>query len=313
MITIQNTIAIILLFWPIVFFITILAFIGITVLVFFIGGTISISSIFFYGIYAILRDTGYLTYMYNNYSNVKNHITKHVSENIKKSFLLNNVENLIKTQPVLYICHPHGLYGMSWFIHFASCITEWSDEIKRPRLAIHSIFFKIPFIREFMKSHRCIPATEHDICQAIKEGDSVAIILGGIEELNYNKQGIIQLIIKKRKGYIRIAKALSIPIIPLITIGENELFPCIDSPLWKIVQDFLYKKFHISFPLPSLQSLFSWINLANLPLELEPKLKTYILNPVITDNKSDKSIRQEYINRIEEFSKQHGDIIEIIG
>jgi hypothetical protein len=139
----------------------------------------------------------------------------------------------------------------------------------------------------------------------------VALLIGGIEELYKTELGKINLVIDKRKGYIRLAKKMGVPIQPLLTIGENELFPFIDNPTWSSIQKTLYDLFHIAAPIPKWSSIKKWMSIVYKPLD-EPCI-TYFLEPVQSKNKSEEEIRTAHKDCLKDFSKESGHAIHFIG
>ena len=177
--------------------------------------------------------------------------------------------------PVLYIAHPHGLFSMAPFFHWAMRTTEWPAD--RPvRVAMHSLFFKIPILRELVEFHGGIPATESAIRGCLERGESVALLTGGIQEQNQTRAQTMNLVLRKRKGFLRIARTLNIPIVPVLTFGENELFPPIELSVW--IQPFLKKWLGVAAPIPTWQSLVNWCSLLKKPLE--PAVYTWIGRPI---------------------------------
>lgn len=297
-----------LLFWPIVVGVVALSFIGILVFAIFVGSTISIILLLAYTIYTVLKEYGWFEWANEQFQNW----TRDTRAHIRKSFILETAKANVKEKgPCLYIAFPHGLYAISWFIHFCLDISEWPSEIQRPRLAIHSSFFRVPFVRELMIYHGCIEATEESILKTLEKGESVAIVLGGIEELQLNSTDITKIILNKRNGYARIASRRGVPIVPLFTVGENQLFPVIKSPLWNEIQTFLYKSFHLATPLPTLESFRTWFSITRKPLD--PPLVTHFLTPIQTAQKSIQRIKQEVEKSLLEFKALKKVSFEIVG
>jgi len=299
----NDVVSVLVLFWPLLaMFTTIFVVIGF-VLAIFVGSTLLFIGVVLYGLYSFLRDEGLFIWLYEKISMVRLQLTDHLRDNIQKSFLIKGSVPLSLKTPVLYVCHPHGLYGFSWYIHFSACLSEWPT--KRPKLAVHSSLFRIPFVRELMYLNKCIQATESEILETLKGGDSVALVLGGIEELHKTSGDGIKLIIKKRNGFLRIAEKAGVPLVPLVTVGENELFPFLKSPMLDQLQQTLYSWFHIALPVPTWSSFKEWIKIVDRPLRTP--LTTYILEPV-TD-----ATKKNYIKRILDFAKSENVRIEIIG
>ena len=297
---ITSLLAGLLLFWPACI---VLFFIGFCCIVFalvLVGSTATLFGIFLYGVYSILKDLGMLDTVFPKIGKLTNYLSDHVKSNVEKSFLFEKVGSEPK-KPALYICHPHGIYGLTWFIHFASALSKWPYQ-QRPVLAVHSIFFQIPILRELFVSHNCIEAKEEEIKRHLEEGKSVALLIGGIEELLLTQKDRMNLVIKKRSGFVRIAKESGCPLIPLVSPNENNLFTLLDNSLWKWIQDLLHSYLHIAVPLPSFENLWSWMSLSYKPLP--NPLTTYILDPVHPDSKSLEEIKSAYIKQLYTFSKQ---------
>jgi hypothetical protein len=306
----SSVIAGLVLFWPACILLFLLGFCCIVFALVLVGSTALLVGVFLYGVYSILRDLGLLNTVFARLGKLTNYLSDHVKDNVKQSFVFENYGKVHEKGPALFVCHPHGLYGLTWFIHFATCLSEWPFE-KRPVLAVHSIFFQIPILRELFVQHGCIEAKESEIKRCLQEGTSVALLVGGIEELLLTQSETLKLVLNKREGFVRIAKEVGCPLIPLVSPNENNLFTMLDNPVWNTFQSFVHKTFKIVIPLPSFQNLSSWIMLAYKPFS--KPLPTYILKPVYPDTKSHQDIKSEYSQRLKTFSKQSGISMEFLG
>lgn len=305
----SSVLAGLVLFWPAMMSLFLLGFLCIVLAVFFVGSTVLVVSIFLYGLYCILRDMGLLDPILQRIGVVTNLLSEHVKKNVEDSFVFETLTDPVKG-PALYICHPHGLYGLTWFIHFATALSKWPFE-RRPVLAVHSVFFQLPLFRELFKLNSCIEASESEIIRCLQDGRSVALLVGGIEELHLTGEGPLQLILKKRKGYIRISQECKVPLVPLVSPQENTLFPSLRTPLWNWLQQQLYKRVGLALPLPSFSSLGTWMGIAYKPFA--KRLVTFVLEPVNPDGKSFEEIQTEYIDRLQTFSIKRGVPIEFRG
>ena len=251
-----------------------------------------------YGMYAISRDFGALGWIQQKGKKLYESLHKGFLQHLKASFVLQQKQH-IPIQNALYICEPHGLIGYSWIYHFCYKLSEWPEGSPRPFLAAHSILFTIPLIREVLESFHFIDSSEEKIKEYLKQGKSVALLVGGIEEMVYNGQQPIQLILKKRKGYARIAREVGVPIVPLFAKGENELFPPPTFWMWKVFSSSLYKILGLQIPMPSWISMKRWASLVDKPFDTP--IETYVLEKIETRGKSDTTIRKETLQRFREF------------
>ena len=299
-----------------VFYMPFVMTIGFALFVFLVGivcllsGTFAVLTLAGYGIYSLTRDSGLLKQAADKMNLGWSYVNETIVQNIQESFVLSDTEQIPKGN-ALYICSPHGLVGYSWFFHLSYCLSQWPSESSRPLLAVHSIFFRIPFAREILAANRCIEASEEEITKALNAGHSVAIVIGGVEEMSQSGQDTVKLILKKRKGYIRLAKQAKIPIVPLYAAGENELFSMERSWLWRRFSTLMYEWTGLQFPLPSWKSIRHFAGILKKPLEIP--VKTFVLKPIETQNKEEHQIRDECISRMEVFFKTHQISAEIVG
>jgi hypothetical protein len=286
-------------------FVVTIAFAGI---VFLIGLTALISGTVFallfaaYGVYAVLRDFGFLSYAATKLQFLWRTTSDPVVQNLKQSFVLEGAEK-IPSGPALYLCQPHGVVGYSWFFHFSYGLSAWPEKAKRPVLAIHSLFFRLPFAREILQASRCIEASEPEILKTLASGQSVALVVGGVEEMTYAGGPVTKLVLKKRKGFVRIAKKANVPIVPVYTEGESDLFDVERNPLWKWSSDTMRSLTGVTFPLPSWTGMKTFAQSVRAPLD--PPVKTFVVGVVETHHKEEVQIHKECLAMLTQFFKQH--------
>jgi len=265
------------IFWPFIILVVI-GSVVIGVLLAISVGSIFLFSIFgVYYLYIWLKDSGF-------FSHCKELLTTQgvvLKRNIRETFC---IRGKVPDGPVLYVAHPHGLFSMAPFFHWSMGTTEWPKD--RPvHVAIHSIFFKIPIVRELVEFHGVIQATDSAIRACLKKGVSVALLTGGIEEQNLTQAHRMHIVLRKRKGFLRIARSLGVPIVPVLTFGENELFPPLTAPWIDWGKRLLKKEAGITLPIPTWQSIMNWCSLLQKPLD--PPVITWIGEPIRSGRMSD--------------------------
>ena len=189
-------------------------------------------------------------------------------------------------------------------LHFCYELSEWPQDKLKPIVAIHSILFRLPIVRDILEQFRCIEAKEEVIKYHLNQGKSVAVVTGGIEEMSHNGEETIKIVLKKRKGYARIAKECNVPIVPMFTLGENELFPNETFWLWQHVTNLIYKWTNIYVPMPSWRSMKQWAMILRKPLD-EP-IRTFTLGVIDTKQKEEIDIRKQCEKLYEVFLKEKG-------
>jgi len=258
------------LLWPLSVAIIILSMLVGLLIAFFVGSIVVGGAFAAWYLWTWLKDEGYLAAAWG----VAEAQTTRFQTNLSATF---QVRGEIPKGPVLYIAHPHGLFSMAPFLHWAAGATTWPAD--RPvRVALHSIFYKIPVIRELMELYGTIQATESEIRSALERGESVALLTGGIQELQLTATNRMRLVLKKRKGFLRIAGDMGVPVVPVLTFGENELFPPIRGPVIEFAQRTLKNWFGIAIPIPTAESVGNWFSLMYGPLK--PPVVTWVGKPI---------------------------------
>lgn len=96
-------------------------------------------------------------------------------------------------------------------------------------MTLKSNFF-IPFFREIIMRLGCIDAESRTISACLSRGTSVLIMVGGAEEAFYARPGSVDLVLKKRKGFVRLALRAGAAIVPVYSFGENDLYDQVELP-----------------------------------------------------------------------------------
>lgn len=267
-----------------------------------------------YTLYSYLKRNGYLKQASDWLTAKAKTMNSTLHTNLRKTFSLQGHVANLPEGPILYLAHPHGLFSMAPFLHWAAGCTEWPQQ-KKVHIAVHSIFFKIPIVCEVMEHFGAIEATEEEIKKKLLDGTSVAVLTGGIRELHETAPGKMRLVLKKRAGWVRIAKELQIPIVPILTFGENELFPPLESKWMQKVQGYLKHWFNISIPIPTFSSLVNWFTLLQAPLE--PCVVTWIGKSIEPKKKTVNELQRVVFSEFEELyhkgkPAEYPDTLEIL-
>ena len=226
----------------------------------------------------------------------------HTETNIQKTFHLHIREPIPKKS--INIWHPHGISGVTPVIHNGYRITH--PDYKPTKGVVHYGYFMLPFIRDIIPLLHAIPSDEYSIRDTLVT-ESLSITLGGVDEMSRGSPKDLQLVIKKRRGIFKIALEMGIPLVPVLTYGEQDVFPESDVELLKWYNDVLYRYFRFRIPFPTLNSLINWTRLSQTPLE---PIHTYTGKPIRTRQISRptdlhiKKLRNLYIQRLRELFDQ---------
>jgi 2-acylglycerol O-acyltransferase 2 len=280
---IQDVIGSIYLLWPLTAGAFLFFFLAGFLFAISLGGFIAIGCLVTYYTFVYLKKKGVFQQIYDWLLSKNKLVSERLTSHIHDTFLLKGHLDKLPEGPVLYVAHPHGLFSMAPFLHWAAEKTSWPSG-KKVHIAIHSIFFRIPLVRELCEHFGAIEANDEDIREVLRSGDSVALLTGGVREIFSTEAGQMKIHLKKRRGFARVAKDLGVPIVPVLTFGENELFPPIEGFWTDWVQQYLRKWFGISIPVPTFESLKNWFSLLRNPLT--PPVVTWIGRPIIPKEKT---------------------------
>lgn len=91
--------------------------------------------------------------------------------------------------------------------------------------------FLTPFLREYLLWMGCVDSSRNTFRQNLKGegGRAVVVVVGGAAESMLVKPGEIELVLNKRKGFVREAIITGASLVPVIAFGENDLYEVFDT------------------------------------------------------------------------------------
>ncbi|XP_008331345.1 2-acylglycerol O-acyltransferase 3b [Cynoglossus semilaevis] len=126
-------------------------------------------------------------------------------------------------------CHPHGIMSAGAFTCFGTDSCGFSELFPglRPCLAILAGLFRIPFFRDYIMSAGLYPVSKPSLAHLLSKsgkGNAVVIVIGGAAESLASSPGVNAVVVKQRKGFVRVALEFGADLVPVYSFGENELF-----------------------------------------------------------------------------------------
>lgn len=272
--------------------------------------------IVFLSIYLCLSEKT-IDYLFKNFVSVFrsafSNLIEKTEENIRETF---KIDVLYPLPPKsIHIWHPHGLSGVTPVIHNGYRISD--SAYKQTKGVVHHFFFWIPLIKDIIRNLNAIPSDYRSIKNALKT-ESISIALGGAREQKIFENNKIDVIVENRRGIFKIALETGTPIVPVLTYGENELFPRIKNSFLDECNEFLYLLFKVRFPFPTIESIYNWQEISKHPLD---PVYSYTGRPIYVKKiefpteKNIKKLRSIYISRIKELfdkTKKPGFTLNII-
>ncbi|XP_056417161.1 2-acylglycerol O-acyltransferase 2 isoform X2 [Hyla sarda] len=162
--------------------------------------------------------------------------------------------------------HPHGVLIAGGFANFCTEATGFSDLFPgiSSYLLMLPLWFRAPFFRDYIMSGGLIPSDKESATYLLKQknsGIAVVIAVGGAAESLDARPGAFTILLKNRKGFIRLAIENGAYLVPVFSFGENELFDQVENPKgsWlRAIQEKLQKVMGVALPLFHARGVFQY-------------------------------------------------------
>ncbi|XP_026480228.1 2-acylglycerol O-acyltransferase 1-like [Ctenocephalides felis] len=153
---------------------------------------------------------------------------------------------------------PHGLLSSGAFGHFATDATGFQQMFPgmTARICTLAGHFMVPFYRELILSLGGVSASAESINYILgskEKGKAAVLMVGGAAESLYCKPGTYRIVLKKRKGFVKLALKNGTPLVPVFSFGETDLYDQVSNPegsLLRKAQEFVKKITGIAFCVP---------------------------------------------------------------
>jgi len=134
----------------------------------------------------------------------------------------------------IFCYHPHGILFWGVIGGFAnqSWGVRWNSKtLAELDVSLGTISFNnfIPFFREVNKNLGAFNVSWRGCNRALEEGRNIFIVPGGARESIHAYPGTMNVCIKQRKGFIRLALKQGKPLVPVLSFGAFSLFAWILS------------------------------------------------------------------------------------
>ena len=202
-------------------------------------------------------------YITTNYGSV----IQRVRQNIRETLLVKG--NMTNNKQAIYLLHPHGTFSLTHIFHVGTTCTDWP--YRNVRGVAHSLLYKIPFLFDFIDEHTLVNSGYHHMKQALTDGDSISMCLGNYSEGKYKEKNRITAIVKKRSGIFRLAIETGVPIIPVLSYGEQSMFQQMNTGGFL---EWLSKITGVQLNFPDIASMKKWHSIYMKPLD--EKIVTHI-------------------------------------
>lgn len=130
-------------------------------------------------------------------------------------------------------------------------------------------------------------------------GRAITIVIGGAQESLDARPGSLRLVLKRRKGFVKLAIRTGADLVPVLGFGENELYEQVDSEQHPLIHKFqLLVKKTMGFTIP----LFHARGVFNYDVGLMPyrrPLNVVVGRPIAVVKRHDREeIDDNYVNEL---------------
>lgn len=177
--------------------------------------------------------------------------------------LVKTVE-LDPTNTYMFCVFPHGVLSTGAFTSFATEANKFSEIFPglTPYLVTLAGHFITPFIRELSLALGGCPSSVEGMSYVLsRPGNAVALIVGGASESLECRPGTYRIILKRRKGFIKLALMHGTPLVPVFSFGETDLYDQVNNPKGSVLrrmQEIFRKVTGIAPVLPLGRGLFQY-------------------------------------------------------
>jgi hypothetical protein len=224
-----------------------------------------------------------------------------IQHNIKETFIVKS-NKIVNPIQAIYIFHPHGFFAISHGLHIGTNATNWPH--KNVFGVMHHILSKIPFLFDFSTKTNAIDSRYSTIKSILQMGNSVSLSLGNITEGKYTDDKSITAIVKNRNGIFKIAIETGVPIIPVLSYGEQCLFKQLHT---YGILEYISKWIGLHIVFPDWPSFMNWISIYKEPL---PPIYTHIGQPIdvgkarIATAEEIRVLKEKYIEGLRSLYKE---------
>lgn len=177
---------------------------------------------------------------------------------------------LHRTQPLdpkykyIFCYHPHGVVAMGAMGAFATEGARWLElfpEIPVLLLTLETQF-KVPLHRDYLLLLGISSVAKKNIQSTLSRGTSVCIVIGGARESLLARPGSAKLILKLRKGFVKIALTTpGVRLVPVFAFGENDIYEILEPKQTSILHKFqlgLKRCFGFTIPFFHARGVFNY-------------------------------------------------------
>ncbi|XP_034253646.1 2-acylglycerol O-acyltransferase 1-like [Thrips palmi] len=171
----------------------------------------------------------------------------------------------------LLCAYPHGVIGLGVVCSFSTDAVGVRKLFPgtTPNLVTLRHGFIVPFLREMLLSQGIISAAESSLRCALSDprgGRLVLLVVGGAREAQLSEPGHYRIVLRRRKGFVRLALQQGVPLVPVFTFNEHRVLSQVHGSAMTTFKQWFRRVFGFLPVVPVGRGFFSFFVPHRLPL-----------------------------------------------
>lgn len=184
---------------------------------------------------------------------------------------LHRTAELLPTRKYILGYHPHGIISHGAFAAFATDALGFSKLFPGIDNSLCTLDnnFRIPFYRDYLLAMGLTSVSREGITNVLTRGGidgegmgrAVTIVVGGARESLEARPRTMRLILRERKGFVRLAIQTGADLVPVLAFGENDLYDQLgpeSHPLIHRIQMFALRAWKFTLPCLHGRGIFNY-------------------------------------------------------
>lgn len=160
--------------------------------------------------------------------------------------------------------HPHGIGALGAFGAFATEACGWSEKFPGIDVSLMTLVtqFHVPLYREYLMALGISAVSRKNSLKVLEQNHSICIVVGGARESLLSSIGTVDLVLKRRKGFIRLAlETGNVSLVPVFGFGETDCYKIVhtsEDSYSRKLQLWIKRNYGFTIPLFYARGLFNY-------------------------------------------------------
>tara|TARA_R110002003_G_scaffold129_4_gene12091 strand:+ start:4535 stop:6046 length:1512 start_codon:yes stop_codon:yes gene_type:complete len=236
---------------------------------------------------------------------------------------LHRSQELEPTRKYIFGYHPHGIISHGAFAAFATEALGFSQlfpGITNALLTLDSNF-RYPIYREYAL-RLGMASVSRESCENILSkggpngegmGRAITIVVGGARESLDARPGVIRLVLRRRKGFVKMAIRTGADLVPVLAFGENDVYDQVDGhshPYIHKLQMLVKKVMGFTVPIFHARGIFNYdvgMMPYRRPINIVVGRPIRVVQDKHPDNDHINEVHDKYIGELLRLWEEHKD------